>query len=154
MSLWLRLSKSVAGRVIFFVLISMGLLYWIVPGDPNDPQGDATYFCDKMPLDSVTNGQGLVATAHTTACTTLGTDVATYIYVHKVDEADSSRALVFRFSSNDEPRMNWINDRTLHIAVRDVDSFDKQIFRLDGVDITYTIKMSPFAAPQNEGPFR
>jgi hypothetical protein len=61
-----------------------------------DPQGVASSNCQKFDEPSFASGKGMTVSSHTTACSTLGTSVVSYVYVHPSEKEPTPEDLVFR----------------------------------------------------------
>jgi hypothetical protein len=102
--------------------------------------------CDtRGDFPSVPNGNGMVATGHSTGCAIVLLSMAftTYVYVHKVGESESAKTLVFRFDesfgSSEDPQIVWSDASNLHISISKVDAVTKQLTSINGVKISYSI---------------
>lgn len=103
--------------------LTYGALYW-----RSDPQGEANSSCDKFVGSSVASGKGMTVSSHTTACTTLGTSVVSYVYVHPSDQRPGAEHLVFRYSqsSSDDPiKSEWVDDQHVVLRVGHVSQISK-----------------------------
>jgi hypothetical protein len=143
-----KISKALWYLLIVLLLPCLTLLLMMLWNVPSrlDPQGGANGACQSTQLDSVFNGKGLVATAHSTFCDTFDASEATYVYVHEVGRADSSHSLVFRYLKVwsvgyvDKPiKMIWDDANTLRIVVGDVSEVTKFLSEKDKVKINYEI---------------
>lgn len=108
----------------------------------DDPQGDAGSACDKFPGPSLVSANGMKASSHTTACTTLGTSVVGYIYVHPTAKPPSSEYLVLRYSQGAQgqaPEMKWIDQHHLVLKTDRVTSISKIKTEMNSVSISYDI---------------
>jgi hypothetical protein len=121
-------------------LVLVGLLtWWLLPDQ--DPQGGASSWCDKMQEKPIPNSAGWTVTWHTTACTTLGTDVATYIYVHPTTSSEGRNSLVFRYfdAGGSAPEIRWVSNTDLKIKIDHVAGVTKQVKKIAGINISYDI---------------
>jgi hypothetical protein len=121
-------------------LLIFGLLTrWLLPS--NDPQGGASYSCDNFEEPSVPNPSGWTVTWHTTACTTLGTDVATYIYVHPMESNEDPQSLVFRYfdAGGVAPEIRWVSNTDLRIKIDHVAEVTKQVKKVGEINVSYDI---------------
>ena len=116
-----------------------------------DPQGEENACCIKMDLPPVSNGAGMLASAHNTGCDcVMAHSIATYVYVHPSGSGDSRKSLVFRYEGgDDDPQLTWVDRSTLHIAVGHIAEVSKQVDSIDGVKITYSIGMEYY--PRKQG---
>jgi hypothetical protein len=100
-------------------LLAYGAIYWL----NRDRQGEPNSSCDKFAGPSITNGKGVAASFHTTACSTLGTSVVSYLYVHPIPQDPNDEHLVFVYSQSGlgEPAaIQWIDDNHLMVEVNHV----------------------------------
>lgn len=115
-----------------------------------DPQGEANNCCIKMDLPPVSNGTGMIVSAHNTGCDCLmAHSIATYVYVHPSGSGDSRHSLVFRYEGGDDPQLAWVDRSTLHITVGHIAEVSKQVDSIDGVKITYSIGVEDY--PRKQG---
>ncbi|MBC5763771.1 hypothetical protein [Ramlibacter albus] len=108
-----------------------------------DPQGEANAWCDKFAGGSVVNGQDMTVSWHTTACTTLGTSVVTYVYVHPSREAPGPSDLVLRYEARgvgDVLKATWIGERRVVLEVDDVSNISAMRTTAGPISIEYKIK--------------
>jgi len=114
---------------------------------PVDSLGLADKNCATEIFPPVPNGEGMVATAHETSCdyAPVHGDDTTYVYIHRAEERDSAKSLVFRFEnipngeSGQSPRLLWSDNLTLHISVSQVGEITKQLASLGQLRISYSI---------------
>ena len=127
--------------VLLFAASLIAMLYFQWQMNLEDPQGGSNLWCDDFDEGSISNGKGMVISMHTTACTTLGTDVGTYVHVHREHEAQSRKSLAFRFSPDNSsiPKLEWINPTTVRISVDHVSQISKQSRYINGVSVEYLI---------------
>ena len=120
-------------------LTSAAYFHW--ERNAEDPQGGSSPWCDDFEDASVPNGKGMTVSMHTTACTTLGTDIGTYVHVLRENEVRSRSSLAFRFAPHQpfEPRIEWVSPTVVHIAVDRVSQVSKQSSAKNGVRIEYSI---------------
>ncbi|MFZ0007236.1 MAG: hypothetical protein WAK94_03255 [Steroidobacteraceae bacterium] len=111
--------------------------------DRLDPQGDSNGICTVSPVPPVASSNGMEVTAHLTVCSGgFVHDSATYVYLHKVDEKESPRSLVFRFSNDPyaaPPVIRWIDPSHLAISVDTVELVTKILPSFEGVAIAYSV---------------
>ena len=133
-----RWSAFSAFALVIGVALFLGYSWY----ENRDPQGEATSNCYSMKLKPVPNKSDMVATAHNTVCDGFGGNSVVYVYIHGVDQDDSRKSLVFRYSDKYDvpsPTIEWINDSSLRISVGEVSQVTKQLFSIDGVTVTYNI---------------
>jgi hypothetical protein len=121
------------------VASTVGVLSWL----NSDPQGEANSSCDKFDGPSIANGKGMTVSSHTTACTTLGTSVVSYVYVHPADQRPATEHLVLRYSqsgSGDSLKVEWIDERHVLVQVRNVSRVSKIQTNAGSVSIDYKIE--------------
>lgn len=112
---------------------------------PQDSLGEANENCDRTDLPSVPNGAGMEGTAHVTSCGYFIAhgDDATYFYLHRAGEKDTSQSLVFRYDNihggQPTPQIVWSDSSTVHISVSQVGEVTKQVPSTDGVKILYSV---------------
>jgi len=109
--------------------------------DVEDPQGGSRPWCDSFEEPSISNGSGMVISMHTTACTTLGTDIGTYVHIHREHELRSSKSLAFRFAPYyaSVPKLEWTSPTSVRISVDHVSQISKQRKSINGVGVEYSI---------------
>jgi len=125
--------KSVATmRWGFFALIGFVLgslfTYSTVSWSSRDRQGESNGNCDKFAGPSIANGKATTASLHTTACTTLGTSVVGYLYVHPTDQGPRVEHLVLTYSQSgvgESPTIQWTDERHLVVEVSHVSQASK-----------------------------
>jgi hypothetical protein len=141
MGLSTTLKRIALAMCLLGVAVFVRLLF--VLHDRLDPQGDSNGVCIASPLQPVTNDSGMEVTGHLTVCDSMFIhDSATYIYLHKRDEKESPRSLVFRFSDDPyvaSPAIKWISPSQLAISVDSVDLVTKIVPYFAGVAIAYSI---------------
>lgn len=129
--------------VLCLIGMSICIRMLVVLPDRLDPQGGSNSICINSPQSPVPGGNGMEVTAHLTVCSGgFVHDSATYIYLHRVDEKESPRSLVFRFSNDPyaaPPTIKWINSTQLAISVESVELVTKIVPSFEGVAITYSI---------------
>lgn len=127
--------------VFLFAVGLSAMLYFQWQLNLEDPQGGSNPWCDDFDEGSISNGNGMVISMHTTACTTLGTDVGTYVHIHREHEARSRKSLAFRFSPNypSVPKLEWINPTSVRISVDHVSQITKQSRYINGISVEYLI---------------
>lgn len=94
----------------------------------SDPQGDANFSCDKFAGPSIASGKGMTASSHTTACTTLGTSVVSYVYIHPSSQRPTAEHLVLRYSQSsngDSLKIEWIDEGHVFVQVDHVSQVSK-----------------------------
>ncbi len=134
-----------------WMLVSVGLVLgvmgtycafaWINP----DPQGNANSTCDKFEGPTIANGKGMTVSSHTTACTTLGTSVVNYVYIHPSAQLPTAEHLVFRYSQDgtgDLPKVVWIDERHVVLQVDRVTGVSKIQTTSGSISIDYKIQGS------------
>lgn len=133
--------------VLILIVIS-GMVLWVGYRwyEHQDPQGEASSNCIKKELPQLSNGSDMVVSAHETACDGFGGSWAIYIYVHKLNEVESKKSLVFRFSEstgidsqNPYPTFEWTSKNALRISINHVAEVTKQLDTMKGINITYAI---------------
>lgn len=105
----------VLGGLALGLASSYGMFHWL----SSDPQGEANARCDKFDGPSIPNGKGMAVSSHTTACTTLGTSVVSYVYVHPSGQRPTAEHLVFRYSqsgSGESLKVEWSDER--HVVLQ------------------------------------
>ena len=124
--------------------VVLGLL--IAEFRPEDSLGKTSSECDaRGDYRAVANGSGVVVTGHTTGCVVvlLSTTYTTYVYLHRPEESDSSKSLIFRYVEGDEniadPQITWTDDVSLHISVPEVGTVTKQVSSIGPYKISYSI---------------
>lgn len=125
--------------IILGVALTYSTLTWL----DSDPQGEANSNCDKFDQLSTANGKGMTVSSHTTACTTLGTSVLSYVYVHPSDQRPAAKHLVFRYSqsgSDDSLKTEWIDERHLTIQIKRVSRVSKLQTTFGLISIDYKIE--------------
>ena len=109
----------------------------------SDPQGEESPYCEQYHKASLSNGAGMTVSTHSTVCTTLGTDIGAYVYVHPSDEPPTTSNLVFRYwpSSGGDgiPTVRWIDTQHLLVEANGVGGTSKRIENFGSVSITYRI---------------
>jgi hypothetical protein len=120
------------------LLVAMGVwLLWRA-----DPQGEENEYCTQYDKQSVSSGGGTTASTYTTVCTTLGTDIMTYVHVHPLNEPMSSASLAFRYipgTTAGSPRISWIGRDHLLVEADHVSSISKMKEKIGKVSVTYKI---------------
>jgi hypothetical protein len=107
-----------------------------------DPQGEATSNCDRVQSQAIESGAGMTVSTHTTACTTLGTTIATYVYVHPTGSFETKASLVFRFAEipgKENMHLSWLGPSTLLIRCSEIGSVTKLETTIGAVSIKYEI---------------
>ncbi|HRH38015.1 MAG TPA: hypothetical protein PK760_06705, partial [Flavobacteriales bacterium] len=90
----------------------------------------------------IASGKGMTVSSHTTACTTLGTSVVSYVYVHPSDQRPGAEHLVFRYSqsSSGEPlKVEWIDERRIVLQTGHVSQVSKIQTTSGSVAINYKL---------------
>lgn len=107
----------------------------------NDPQGGSNPWCEDYDAPSIPNGAGMVVSIHTTICTTLGTDVGTYVHIHSLNASPNRKSLAFRFSPAgvDVPNIKWIAPDIVRITIDHVSQVSKMRNMVNGVRVQYVI---------------
>lgn len=139
-------ASYLAGRKATFVLIGlalgMALTLGIESWRDTDPQGETNSNCDKLERSSIPSRMGMTVSSHTTACTTLGTSVVSYVYVHPSDQRPTAENLVFRYTqggSDDAIRVEWVDERHVLVQVKRVSGVSKIQTTIGPVSIDYRI---------------
>ena len=107
-----------------------------------DQQGAENSNCDKLEEASVPGGVGMTVSFHTTACTTLGTSVVTYVYVHDAQVSAVAKDLVFSYSQSgkgDPLHATWTDARHVHLRMNDVRTIFKIEPNAGDISISYQI---------------
>lgn len=126
---WLGMPLVAVGLLVLFTL-------------PNrDPQGGASTWCDNIEEEPLPNSAGWTVTMHTTVCTSLGTDVATYVHVHPTTSGEGPDSLVFRYfnAGASAPEIRWVSNTELKIKIDRVAEVTKQVKKIGGININYDI---------------
>lgn len=132
------MSRSFKPLVLVLILIGLALGAWL----NSEPQGKANANCDRFPGPSVPNSTGMTVSSHTTACTTLGTSVVSYVYVHPSGTLPQAGDLVFRYSqgtSGGSLEVQWIDDRHVVLAVDQVTHVSKIRTSAGAIAIEYKL---------------
>lgn len=119
-------------------VLAYGLSFW----HTSDPQGDENASCGKFDGPTIANRKGLVVSSHTTTCSTLGTSVVSYVYVHPVDQSPTKDHLVFRYSQDgagDVLQVAWRDERHVVLQVNRVTAVSKILTSSGTVLIDYNI---------------
>lgn len=120
------------------LLFATGFL-WLARADP---QGEESEYCTQYDKESVSSGGGATASTYTTVCTTLGTDIMTYVHVHPSGEPMSSASLVFRYIPGltaGPPRVSWVGRDHLLVEADHVGSISKMKEKIGEVAVIYRI---------------
>lgn len=125
------------------ILIAPVLLVVCLCSYRNDPIGGSGASCDNWELEPVKSGSGWIATGHTTACTTFGTDIATYVFVHKEHEADDRSNMVLRYFQSFEtkgPFISWRGPNEVAIEIAAPVAITKSLNQVDSVRVRLTVR--------------
>ncbi len=137
--------------VLVLLVAVVGLRIAYVQYLYRDLQGNESLDCVSSELTPIASGMGMVVTGHDASCDPFGGNWATYIYVHKVDEAESRQSLVFRFDDvsydytkkndfkNNKPKFEWIDPHHVRIGIAALSRITKQVDYMDGVNISYVV---------------
>lgn len=105
--------------VLSGLVVGAALTYGVFSWHRSDPQGETNSSCDKFDGPAIASGKGMTVSSHTTACTTLGTSVVSYVYVHPSGQRPTAEHLVFRYSqsgSGDALKVEWVDER--HVVLQ------------------------------------
>ena len=94
--------------------------------------------CDTIRYPTVRNGTGLEVTARQVVCDPgFGAGSAvTYVYLHRIGEADRRANLILSYEQDSVPVISWLSPTRLKVRVEgDAIGFDNRRSRLDGVEI-------------------
>ena len=139
------LSNSIGRKATLLVIgfvLGAALIHGAVSWRNSDPQGEANSSCDKFDQLLVANGKGMTVSSHTTACTTLGTSVVSYVYVHPSDRRPTAEHLVFRYSQGgggDPLKVEWTDERHVLVQVNRVSQVSKVQTTAGPISIDYKI---------------
>lgn len=128
---------GLVGLVIGLVLAFVGQGWY-----SSSLQGDANSFCDKFPEALFENGKGVTVSSHTTACTTVGTSVVSYVYVHPTVQRPDHDHLVLIYSqdgSSEPVKVEWLTGDHLQLKLNRVNQVAKMTTRAGAISINYTI---------------
>lgn len=109
----------------------------------SDPVGGPGLSCDNWDLDPVKSGSGWIVTGHTTACTTFGTDIATYVFVHKEGDVDNRSNMVLRYFQSFEtkgPFISWKGPNEVAIEIEAPDAITKSLNQIESVRVSLTVR--------------
>jgi hypothetical protein len=135
---------AIALTLIGVLVVALLLWRWRVD---SDPQGNANVSCTKAELDPIGSATGVVVSGHNTVCDGFGGDSAVYLYVHRVDEKESSDQLVLRYSERTDwelPKIEWTGENQLMIRVKHVIQVTKKATTLGSVKISYQIEQEDY----------
>jgi hypothetical protein len=107
-----------------------------------DPQGEENSHCDQFDRASVSNKTGMTVSTHTTVCTTLGTSIATYVYVHASGERPNPANLVLRYAqaaSADPPKISWLDQQHVVVEANHASGISKREEKFGPISIIYKI---------------
>ena len=128
--------------ILIGVIVSLAGIFISTSLYDRDTQGEANSSCEKFDGPSSANGRGMTASSHTTACTTVGTSVVTYVYLHPSGQPPTAKHLVFRFSQSgdgDSLRFEWVNEQLIVVRVDHVSYISKIQTQADAILIRYNI---------------
>jgi hypothetical protein len=128
--------------VLSGLALGVTLPYGVASWRSSDPQGEANSSCDKFDGPSIASGKGITVSSHTTACTTLGTSVVSYVYVHPSGQRPTAEHLVFRYSqsgSGDSLKVGWVDERHVVLQVDQVSQVSKMQTTSGSISIDYKI---------------
>jgi len=145
--------QLVAYLAILIASILVTRTYYWITWNPIGEARDDGWTLDEIPpavdeFPTVSNGAGVIAQARRTRAPFLfiDTPIPYYVFVHKSNEANGSRNLVFRYDSTDAgwdspPRITWINDSLLKISVGngDILQVTRQETQMSGIRIVYAL---------------
>jgi hypothetical protein len=122
--------------------LGVALTYSALSWRSSDSQGEANSSCDKFDGPSVASARGMTISSHTTVCTTLGTSVVSYVYLHPSGQSPTAENLVFTYSQNgsdDSLGVEWIDERHVVLKVNHVSQVSKIQTTSGSVSIDYKI---------------
>jgi hypothetical protein len=146
--MWLSVSVEHAMKLKWLVLVGVAVVAFAVGSTATvfaidrDPQGEATSNCDRLQSQAIDSGAGMTVSTHTTACTTLGTTIATYVYVHPTGSVGTKESLVFRFADipgKENMQLSWLGPNKLLIRCGEIGSVTKLETTTGAVSIKYEI---------------
>jgi hypothetical protein len=134
---WRTKALVVAGLATCAGFIALGVL------SLGERIGQENAHCDQFDRFNISNGQGKVITAYTTVCTTLGTSVVSYVFVH--DETDRPRTdnLIFRYTQSGGAQpvdLNWMDTSHISVKVRDIRDIGVMEEHAGAMSIQYVIQ--------------
>jgi len=137
----LNIKKKWKALIILVGVLLLVLVFKYHHENIIDPQGGPSPWCDDLKNEPIKFSNGYSVLVHTTYCTTLGTDVGTYVQVYKTTEKPSRESLVFRFSPFEsfEPHVEWVSSTHLKIFVEHLSQITKQNKSINGIEIEYVI---------------
>ncbi|MEO7105018.1 MAG: hypothetical protein ABIZ09_01475 [Rhodoferax sp.] len=110
----------------------------------NERIGQENANCEQTDRLQVSNGHGKVISAYTTVCTTLGTSVVSYVFVHDVTDHPRSTNLVFRYNQSGgayQPiQLNWADPTHIVAKVRDVRDVELMEEQVGEISIQYVVE--------------
>lgn len=109
----------------------------------NERIGQENSNCEQSDRFQIPNGHGKVISAYTTVCTTLGTSVVSYVFVHDVTDHPRSANLVFRYNlaGGAYPvELNWADPTHIVVKVRDVRDIELMEEQVGAISIRYVIE--------------
>ena len=124
-----------------FVLLGIGAFY--LGGKLNNPQGGENPWCSNLEEATIPNGSGMSILMYTTVCTTLGTDIGSYVHIVRDGQSPSHESLAFSFApSFDMPALDleWASPTSARISVDHVRWISKQKQLVNDVKISYAIR--------------
>ena len=128
----------VSTGIIFGVALTFGVYLW----SNSDSHGDTNSSCDKFDEPSIASGKGMTVSAHTTACTTIGSSVVSYVYIHPSNQRPTADNLVFRYSQNggsDSLKVEWIDEGRVALQVEGVSHISKILTTYGSIAIAYRL---------------
>ena len=138
----MKLPKSVL-HLLAGLVIGIGLTGSYLLLRDTEKQGEPNANCDKFAGPSVDNGKGMRASSHTTACTTLGTSVVHYVYVHPASQQSGPGDLVFSYSQDSigtDLKVTWLKEDHLVLEVDRVTSVSRLHTARASIHIDYKIQ--------------
>jgi hypothetical protein len=146
--MWLSVSVERAMKLKWLVLtgvasvaFALGAMVTVFAID-RDPQGEATSNCDRVQAQAINNDAGMTVSTHTTACTTLGTTIATYVYVHPTGSVETKENLVFRFAEvpgKENMQLSWLGPNKILIRCGEIGSVTRLETTIGAISIKYEI---------------
>jgi len=130
------------------VVLVLGIVFWVAQ---LEPLGGANSSCDDFEGASLQGAAGMVISFHMTACTTLGSDIATYVHIHRAGQPRTLSTLALRYSSAKEPEFVWIDSNTVRILVPQDVPITKQNNLVEGVRVEYVLGSASSPMSQTSG---
>lgn len=120
-------------------------IYWLPSA--LDWQGESNSSCLASRLAPVSNGQGMTISGHITLCDDFFHYEEVYIYLHKADEPESRRSLIFRYIAKPLkpfPKVQWSGSGSAIISAEYIVQATKIVTSHDGFSIHYDIEHAEF----------